>query len=102
MYRRPISLLPMQGKLLEQIIHNRVTLFCEDNNMSNDQRGGFRRNHSTVSTVALFMNNPFNAINATNYSIATLDSQGQSAANPHADCVWVNTYTTTRNLLKLC
>ena len=68
---RPISLLPMQGKILEQIIHNRFDSFCENNNILNKNQGGFRKKHSTISTVAYFTNNLYNAINSKNYSIAT-------------------------------
>ena len=66
---RPISLLPMPGKILEQISHNRI--FCDDDNILNKNQGGFRKNHSTISTVALFTNGFYNTINSKKHSIAT-------------------------------
>ena len=51
---RPISLLPMPGKILEHIIHDRVTTFCDNNNILDENQGGFRKHHSTIGTVALF------------------------------------------------
>ena len=68
---RPISLLPMPGKILEQIIHNRINSFCDENNILVQYQGGFRKNHSTIGTVALHTNNLYNAINNKEYSIAT-------------------------------
>ena len=47
---RLISLLPLPGKLIEKIVHNRITLYLDDNNILS----GFRANHSTQDTVAKF------------------------------------------------
>ena len=68
---RPISQLPLPGKILEQIIHNRIDTFCNTNNILNENQGGFRKNHSTISTVANFTNNLYNAINVKKYSLVT-------------------------------
>ena len=68
---RPISLLPLPGKILEHIIHKRLSKFCEDNLLLNENQGGFRKNHSTAATVALFTDNLYTAINHKQYSIAT-------------------------------
>ena len=68
---RPISLLPLPSKVLEQIIHHRVNTFCEENNILNEFQGGFRKNHSTTATVAQFTDNLYNAINDQNHSITT-------------------------------
>ena len=67
---RPISQLPLPGKILEQIIHNRIDVFCNNNNVLNENQGGFRKKHSTISTVASFTDNLYNAINSKKYSLA--------------------------------
>ena len=37
----------------------------------NENQGGFRKNHSTISTVASFTDNLYNAMNIKNYSLVT-------------------------------
>ena len=49
---RPVSLLPLPGKLLEKIVHQQTYSYLDQNNILTDCQGGFRPNHSTVSTVA--------------------------------------------------
>ena len=68
---RPISQLPLPGKILEQIIHKRIDSYCDNNNILNKNQGGFRKNHSTISTVALFTDNIYNAINNREFTLAT-------------------------------
>ena len=68
---RPISLLPLPGKNLEHIIHDRINIFCNDNKIINENQGGFRKKHSTISTVANFTNDIYSAINKKQISIAT-------------------------------
>ena len=46
---RPISVLPVMGKILELIVHDQtMSLFC-DNNLLDKNQAGFRAGHSTVS-----------------------------------------------------
>ena len=66
---RPISQLPLPGKILEQIIHNRVDTFCTTNNILNENQGGFRKQHSTISTIATFTDELYNAINNKTFSL---------------------------------
>ena len=68
---RPISLLPLPGKILKHIIHQRINCFCDNNNIINENQGGFRKNHSTISTVANFTNNTYSAINNKEICIVT-------------------------------
>ena len=68
---RPISQLPLPGKILEQIIHKKIDTFCNENDILNKNQGGFRKNHSTVSTVANFTDNLYTAINNNKFSLAT-------------------------------
>ena len=48
---RPVSLLPLPGKLLEKCIYSQTLHYLEDNKILNDAQGGFRPNRSTISTV---------------------------------------------------
>ena len=68
---RPTSLLPLPGKILEHIIHNGISTFCDENDILNDNQGGFRKKHSTIGTVSLFTDNLYEAINNNQISIAT-------------------------------
>ena len=68
---RPISLLPLPGKILEHIIHNGLETHLEGNNLLNQEQGGFRKNNSTTSTVAKFTETIYNSINKREPSIAT-------------------------------
>ena len=60
---RPVSLLPLPGKILEKIVHKKVTAFLEVNNFLCAHQGGFRRGFSTVSTIADLTDDMFNAVN---------------------------------------
>ena len=48
---RPVSLLPSPGKMLEKVVHNRISKFWEDNNFLSHNQGGFRKGFSTTSTI---------------------------------------------------
>ena len=60
---RPVSLLPLPGKILEKIVHKNISKFWEDNKFLSDNQGGFRKNHSTVSTIADLTDDLFHSIN---------------------------------------
>ena len=49
---RPISLLPLFGKLFEKIIAKRLTNFFDKNNVISQNQFGFRKHHSTELAVA--------------------------------------------------
>ena len=51
---RPISLLPLPGKILEKLIHRQLTSFIETESLLADEQHGFRKDHSTVHAVAQF------------------------------------------------
>ena len=67
---RPISLLPLVSKLIEKIVHQRIYNFCEINNLLDNRQGGFRPNHSTISTTAFFINDIYSAMNDNKTAIA--------------------------------
>ena len=67
---RPVSLLPLPSKIFESIIHNRVMIRFERNHLLECQQGGFRKNHSTMDTIAKFTNDVFNGTNNKEITIA--------------------------------
>ena len=67
---RPISLLPLPGKILERIVHNRVSLFLENNELLCDEQYGFRKNCSTTHGIVSLTNALFEAINKNETCIA--------------------------------
>ena len=53
---RPISLLPLPGKLLEKLIHSQLSEHLEDTLFFTENQHGFRKNHSTIHSVAQLLN----------------------------------------------
>ena len=53
---RPISLLPLPGKILEKLVHLQLADYLESNSLLTEVQHGFRRNHSTIHSVAQFSN----------------------------------------------
>ena len=51
------------GKLLEKIVHKRISVFFEANKILLDQQGGFRCGRSTVDSVTNFTNDVLRSIN---------------------------------------
>ena len=60
---RPVSLLPLPGKLIEKIVHAKVSLFLERSKILSDQQGGFRKGFSTASSIVDLTNILFDNIN---------------------------------------
>ena len=50
--KRPISLLNVDGKLLDKILTGRLNDFLDDNNLQNPRQHGFRPNRGTQSAIA--------------------------------------------------
>ena len=53
---RPISLLPLPGKILEKLIHHQLSDYLELGTLLTDKQHGFRSNHSTIHSVAQLSN----------------------------------------------
>ena len=68
---RPISLLPLPGKIAERVAHTHIYNFLENNKLLNEGQGGFRKGHSTVNTVAEFTDDILLASNTNNFTIST-------------------------------
>ena len=60
---RPVSILPLPSKIIERILHDRIMFHLERNNLLEQNQGGFRKNHSTMDTIARFTNDIFEGIN---------------------------------------
>ena len=67
---RPISLLPTFSKILEKIMYNRLSTYLKNNNLLSPQQFGFRKAHSTVHPLSLFINQISDALNKKNHAIA--------------------------------
>ena len=53
---RPISLLPLPGKLLEKLIHAQLSVHLENTKFLSDNQHGFRKHHSNVQSLAQVTN----------------------------------------------
>ena len=62
---RPISLLPLPGKILEKLIHKQLSEYLEVQSLLIEEQHGFRKDHSTIHSVA----------QVTNYVNAKMDSR---------------------------
>ena len=51
---RPVSLLPIPGKLMEKIVHRGITNYLENNKLLSNNQNGFRKNYSTIKSIADF------------------------------------------------
>ena len=60
---RPISLLPIFSKILENFIHQKLFNFLNINNILFSGQYGFRKNHSTVIAVTELVSHVIKAMN---------------------------------------
>ena len=67
---RPVSLLPLPGKLLEKIVHKQISSFWDKNEFLSKNQGGFRKGHSTTATIGDLTDDIFQEINKGNTSLA--------------------------------
>ena len=44
---RPFSLLPVNSKIIEKVVHDQTNAFLSDENVLYNYQSGFRANHST-------------------------------------------------------
>ena len=68
---RPVSLLPLPGKLLEKVVHANISSYLEENNYLVKCQGGFRKNRSTTSTIVSFTDEVLGAMNDSKLTLAT-------------------------------
>ena len=67
---RPISLLPIPGKLLEHLIYSQLDTFLEQNNLLTEFQNGFRTKRSTIQTIFNFTTDIIQIYNDGNDTIA--------------------------------
>ena len=67
---RPVSLLPIPGKILEKLFHYHLTNFLEQNKFLSEKQNGFRKNCSTLNSIVNLTNDVFESINNGEYTIA--------------------------------
>jgi len=60
---RPISLICNFAKILEKIVHTKLSSFVEKGNLLSSNQFGFRSGHSTTHPTTLFMNYIYEAFN---------------------------------------
>ena len=67
---RPVSLLPLPGKIIEKIAHAKMSSFLERNEVILDNQGGFRKGFSTASSIADLTDNLLQNVNEGRTSLA--------------------------------
>jgi hypothetical protein len=67
---RPISLLNTFSKILERVVHNRLSAFLNFNNLLSNSQYGFRKEHSTIHPLTKFLNFITRAFNDREHCVA--------------------------------
>ena len=67
---RPVSLLPIPGKILEKLIHNHMMEYFENNKILSEYQFGFRKNHSTIDSIATLTDNILKSVNEGKVTLA--------------------------------
>ena len=68
---RPVSLLPLPGKIAERLMHTHIATFVEENGLLSDKQGGFRKGRSTIGTVADLTDEVLLGLNNREYTLAS-------------------------------
>ena len=67
---RPISQLPIPGKILERIIHTKISEHLDLNHILLDEQGGYRKSCSTIDTISKLTNDILRNRNIGNITLA--------------------------------
>ena len=67
---RPISQLPVQGKILERLIHTKLEKHLDINNILTDNQGGYRKKRSTIDTIGTLTDDILRQKNIGNFTMA--------------------------------
>ena len=67
---RPITLLPLPGKILERLIHNKLYPYLESHNILATNQNGFRKQHGTTDTIFKFLSHVIDNMNQKKVTIA--------------------------------
>ena len=60
---RPISLLPLPGKILEKLIHTQLSFYLEENEILSNNQFGFRKQRNTSHSISQLLNQVYTNIN---------------------------------------
>ena len=60
---RPISLLPLPGKILEKLVHTQLSFYLEENEILSNNQFGFRKQRSTSRAISQLLNQIYININ---------------------------------------
>lgn len=66
---RPISMLPIFGKIFEKLIYTRLYSFLSSKNVIYDKQFGFRKNHSTAHAINYSVNKILSELEKSNHVI---------------------------------
>ena len=61
---RPISLLPIIGKILERLVYNQLSKYLECNNLLTNKQNGFRNGRGTINRVFKLVGDIHTSLNA--------------------------------------
>lgn len=61
---RPISILPVISKLLEKLVHRQLYSYCTVNNLISEAQSGFRKGHSTETSLHRMTEQLFEGLNS--------------------------------------
>ena len=67
---RPITLLPLPGKIMERLIHNKLYPYLENHNILVANQNGFRKQHGTTDTIFKFLGHVVDRMNKKKVTIA--------------------------------
>ena len=67
---RPVSLLPLVGRILEKLIHSQLSLFLENTRFLSACQHGFRKEHSTTSAASRFIDDLVLSLDKGQYTMA--------------------------------
>ena len=67
---RPITLLPLPGKIMERLTHYKLYPYLEENNILISNQNGFRKQHGTTDTIFKFIIHVIDNMNDRKITIA--------------------------------
>ena len=86
---RPISILPLPGRIIEKYINNKIQDFLESTNYLHQHQYGFRKNKSTTQAVATLMDRLLEGMDRGEYSITIyLDFKKAFDTVDHNILIW--------------
>ena len=67
---RPISVLPVPGKILERLMHNKISDHINNHGILNERQGGYQKKKSTLDSISNFVDDVLINRNMGNISLA--------------------------------